>query len=186
MAVGGVAMVSFGTKKESDNDIETTWYGYVECIISTLIYSMQGVGAKYYGDKYFRRDLGLEMADDFLFMSGMGITSILCFWPGFFILDVAGIEEFVFPATMNDIITVVLPIILDGIFIGSYLLGITLSGPVLMSVGSLSVIPASFICDVWFHGLEVTGLAVCGSCLIFISFLLMQFPIKKIVPCIKG
>ena len=178
-------MVSFGTTTESDNDVETTWYGYLECLISTLIYSAQGVSTKYYGDKYFRHKLGLHLADDFLLMFGMGIFVFLFFWPAFFILDAAGIENFEFPTSKSDIITVILPVILDIIFIGSYMLGITLSGPVLMSVGSLSIIPVSFIVDVWLHGLEVTALAISGSFLIFCSFVLMQFPAYKIFPCIR-
>ena len=184
LAIGGVAMVSFGSSKESDNDVETTWFGYIECLISTLIYAIQGVATKYYGNRYFRHELGLELADDFLFMVGMAIFVFLTFWPGLIILNAIGIEMFVFPTTYQDIMTVILPVLLDGIFIGSYMAGITLSGPILISVGSLAVIPVSFIVDVWLHGLQVTVLAVCGSFLIFLSFIIMEMPIKKIMPCI--
>eukprot|EP01084_Bolivina_argentea_P158150 275529_1 len=183
LAVGGVAMVSFGTTKESDNDIQTKWYGYVECITSTILYATQGITTKYFGDKYFRHNL--EIADDFLLMVGIGIFVFIFFWPGLIILHMTGIETFSLPKTTQDILTVILPMLLDAIFVASYMTGITLSGPILMSLGSLTIIPVSFIVDVWLHGLEITIFAVIGSLLIFVSFIVIEIPTHKLVCCIE-
>eukprot|EP01084_Bolivina_argentea_P284348 487311_1 len=182
-AVAGVAMVSYGTTTESDNTVQTTWYGYVACLIAMLLQSAALVITKYFGNKYFRYNF--EMADNFVLMIGMGMCVFICFWPGLIVLDITRIEIFAFPKTYDDVITVVSPILIDSVYIGSLLTGITLTGPVFMSIGTLMIIPVSFIMDVWLHGLKVTLLAIIGSLLIFIGFIVIETPTKKLIPCVK-
>merc|ERR1712154_310947 len=122
---------------------------------------------------------------DFLLMFGMGMFAFLCLWPGFIVLNVTGIEPFALPQTYDDFVTIILPLLLDAVFIASFIIGITLNGAIFMSLGALAVIPASFVVDVWFHGLEVTWLAVIGSFFIFFSFVVIEIPTKKITACYK-
>eukprot|EP01083_Nonionella_stella_P001941 5584_1 len=181
LAVGGVSMVSFGTTIESDDEVEPSWYGYVLCIASTICFSIQTVSTKYFGDKYFRTKH--KLADNFLLMSGMGLFLFTCFWPGFIVLHYTGAEKFSLPTTYNEIMTCLIPVCLDAVYTASYMAGVTLGGTVFMSLGALAVIPISFIADVWLHGLDVTMLAVCGSLLIFISFIVIEIPTSKVIKC---
>eukprot|EP01084_Bolivina_argentea_P205924 351691_1 len=180
IAICGVALVSFGTKDDSSN-ITVTWYGYVIAIISMMGYALQTVLTKFYGDKYFRN--GLEIADDFMLLTLMGFACLLLLWPGIFVVDLINSnvfgESFIIPKTFDEIMAATLPIVLEAVFVASFMTGITLTSPMLISLSAMAVIPLSFALDVILHGIQITAMAIFGSLLIFASFIMIEMPIPK-------
>ena len=177
IAVCGVGLVSFGTQSSNDADVNVKWYGYVLCVVSTIVCAAQSVSTGYVGSKHFRKHM--EIADNFLLMVGMGLFAFLCFWPGMFILSAMGVEELVLPKNFDEMFEVLTICAMELVFSGGFMTGIALSGPIFMSLGTLSVIPLSFVADVWLHGLQITVSAVIGSILIIFSFVLIEIPMPK-------
>ena len=90
-----------------------------------------------------------------------GLTIVTLFWPFFFILDAAGIEKFEWP---NHDVWMMLGInmSLDCCFNLLLLLGINMTSPLFISVGSLLTVPASILSDKIAHNYMFPPLAWVG------------------------
>eukprot|EP01084_Bolivina_argentea_P035177 65253_1 len=178
-AFAGVICVSFGTTKEDRHDIKTTWYGIAFCLASTIIYAIESVLNKYLGNKYFRKHL--EVIDNFFLQIIMGFFVFIAIWPGIIVLHFTNIEIFALPGNnKNDILTVVLPALFQTVFVASWMTGITLTNPVIMSLGILMIIPCSYIVDVIIWELEITFVGVLGSLMIILSFVIIEIPKERV------
>ena len=177
-----VLLIGFGTSGESDKNAKNTWYGYVEVFISLVGYGLLEVYIAIVGKKHFSKkdDTKLDKINSKLFMQAM--MGILCFftlWPGLLILSLTGIEKFELPQNKADILSIVIPGLMDTCYAAAFIVGIALTNPVFMAIAQLLVIPVSFVYDAIFNGLTVTVLGVLGSLTIIIGFLVMELPIKK-------
>jgi len=117
-----------------------------------------------------------------LFMqSMMGLFCLLTFWPGIFIVDKIGLETFELPRNKADVIGIAVACGMDFVWGATFILGISLTNPVLMAMCGLLVIPLTFIVDIALFDLEITGMTIIGCILIVIGFTLMEAPIVKFI-----
>eukprot|EP01084_Bolivina_argentea_P248386 415464_1 len=185
----GVGLIGFGTDKQSDKEQKNTWYGILECLISTFGFGLLEVMIAIWGKKYFENSDNkskLENVNSKLLMQGiMGILCFLTLWPGMFVLDWTQIEVFELPKTQTDMLSIVLPSIMDTVYAGAFIIGISLTNPVFMAVCQLLVIPITFLYDVIFNGLKITYMGVLGTLFILVGFLLMELPLAKYFNSIK-
>ena len=182
----GVAFIAFGTNKESDNEQQNTWYGIVECLISTFALGITEVCVKIFGDKYFSQSTQSiqankkDIINSKIFLQALiGICCLCTMWIGIIILHLLGIETFELPKTKQDILIIGVPAIMDTIYAAAFIIGICVMNPVFIAVFQLLVIPITFIYDITFNGLSITTMSVCGALFIFVGFLLMELPITK-------
>ena len=178
----GVGLIGFGTSGQSDKNAHNTWYGYVELFISLTGYGLLEVYIAIVGKKHFSNDNDskLDKVNSKLFMEAM--IGFLCFftlWPGILILTWTEIETFQLPKSKADILSIVIPAIMDTLYAGAFIVGIAMTNPVFMAVAQLLVIPVGFMYDVMFNGLTITFFGVFGTLFILIGFLMMELPIKK-------
>ena len=99
--------------------------------------------------------------------------------PWFFdFLDATGLEPFELPETKADLIGLVVVACIELVWNACFVIGVSLTNPVLMSMVGLLIIPLTFIFDFAFYSLSVSKLTVCGSLLIVIGFILMESPMS--------
>jgi len=166
--VAGLVLVTFfgrsapvGKNKENGD-----FLGYIFVIISTLLYSFYEVLYK----KYAVDPKASSSASDAILTLGlMGLCNFLFLWPGVWIVHITGFETFELPPT-NVLIKMVISACLDGTFNILLLLGVMLTSPLLISVGSVLVIPGSILADFIVHHYVLPPLALFGIGLIIIGF----------------
>lgn len=192
VCLSGVAVVGYGTRNEKDDTKENTWYGIVEVLVGMVTFGFMEVVMSIVGTKHFS-DIGdglgtrLDKINSKVFMQAMmGIASIFTFWPGILILDVAKVEEFRLPQNKDEMLVLLIPALMDTVYAGALIIGIALTNPVFIAVAQLLVIPAGFMYDSMFNGLTVSAMAIVGSVLILIGFLIMELPVQKYVARWRG
>lgn len=103
----------------------------------------------------------------------IGVWSVLCLWPLFFILNVSKVEPFRFPSA--GVLEILLGnVVLDCAYNSLLLFGVALAGPLAMSVGCMLVVPASILADYFIHHTLLTPMAVGGVLLIVAGFVLLK------------
>jgi len=105
-------------------------------------------------------------------------------WPVFFILDASGAETFVWP-TAAQAQMVLLNCGLDIIYNGSLLFGIIASTPLVMSLGLITVVPASVVADWLVHGRVMSGQAIGGTFAILSGYLALQLQEGTVVGMLR-
>lgn len=104
----------------------------------------------------------------------IGLFNILLMWPGFLILSLTGVEEFITPpASVIGMLT------LNGIFgtvISDYLWArsVLLTSPLIASIGLALTIPLAILVDWAIHDLQFTFLYFIGSAAVLIGFILVN------------
>jgi len=175
IAIIGVILISFSSPSSSDKT--SSILGIILCVVAMTVFSLFEVLFKYFGHKYFR--FGYELSDTLLFQSGIGLMNLLLFWPFIIILHYTEFESFGLPSNYEELINgLLLPCFLDFLFTSSLLCGITLCGPIFMSIGLILVIPISFFCDIIIFQKEPISIinieSIAGACCIIIGFILIQ------------
>jgi drug/metabolite transporter (DMT)-like permease len=118
----------------------------------------------------------LVRAETSAFVVGaMGVWSLLTLWPVFFALHYSGVEAFELPPPPKARLLAV-NVVLDAVYNLALLLGIVVSSPLYMSLGSMLVVPATVAADWAVHGSLLGGQAGGGVALILTGFLLLQAP----------
>merc|ERR1712154_350078 len=112
-----------------------------------------------------------KLKNMFFFQFMMGCTILLCCWPGFFVLNYFGVEIFVFPSS-SEWCSVLILTALNVAWCASILIGVTFSGAMFMSIGTLLVIPFSYIVDVVLYDLVITKISFIGSLFVIFDFIL--------------
>ena len=114
----------------------------------------------------------------------MGIWSLLTLWPGFFLLHYTGIEPFELPSADKSRM-LALNTFLDALYNLLLLVGILITSPLYMSLGSMLVVPATVAADWLLHGKVLPPQAGGGVFLILCGFVLLQLPpgsLSKLLP----
>lgn len=165
VCVAGVIMVSvFGSqKKEKGEDNKIS--GYILVIVSTILYALYEVLYKKVSSICKRTSI----LDSLLFVGMMGIGNILFLWPFVIILHYTGVETFELP-NHEQLLALSLTAVLESLFSAFLLVGILLTSPLLMSVGSILTIPTSVVADVILHSYLLPPLAFVGIGLIICGF----------------
>ena len=109
------------------------------------------------------------------FIGSMGLFSLLTLWPFFFLLDRIGIEPFEWPS-VDKAKLLALNAGLDAIYNLLLLLGIVISSPLWMSIGTMLVVPATILADWALNGTVLTGQVAAGIVLILFGFIVLQLP----------
>eukprot|EP01083_Nonionella_stella_P023824 65890_1 len=171
----GVTLVSLGAPDANDNNQQNTWHGILECAVSAIMYGMYQVVVAIYARKYFSpHEDTLGKITSKLFMQGMiGLLTILTLWPGILILNAANIEPFKVP-NKSDLTDMALLCVMDTVYSGAIMVGISATNPVFMAITQLFVIPLTLSYDVLINGLTMTFLSVLGGIFIVGSFIVME------------
>lgn len=171
------------TKKVKQN----TWYGIVGAVADMFMFGLSEVmlgivSTKYYSNIGDNPHTPLNTINSKLLMQGvMGICCIFTFWIGIPILHFSGYETFELPRTRSEVLVLLIPAVMDMLFVCALIIGISLTNPVFIAVAQLMVIPVGFLYDSIFNGLTVSAMAIVGSVLIFIGFMIMELPVQKYV-----
>lgn len=106
-------------------------------------------------------------------LSLMGVWSILCLWPVFFILAALGVER---PQLPSPHIAGLLALnaLLDSLYNICLLLGIGLLSPLTMSLASVLVVPVSVLADWVLHGVRPGPSTGAGCAMLCLGFVMMQ------------
>ena len=188
VSLTGVALITlFGTGDSSNdgtikNETKTEQIlGIGLLLFSTITFSILETLVNYVGNKWFRKDRQIQ--DTLLLQSIMGLETLLIWWVLFFIWQWTGLESFELPSTKKQVVSIVFTSIMDLLYNGAYFVGITLLNAFLMAMSSLLVIPISFIALAIIYSDDPTVLGILGAIMIFIGFILLELPFKKIFPC---
>jgi len=175
-SVIGVAMISFlGQESEHNAVVNQNALGLVLCLSASVIYALMQVLMSRFEREHFDQDDHVQKLKDVLFFKFMmGAAVFLLWWPGFILLDVVGLETFVFPDSIEIWMNVMTLSVVVITFVIAYLIGITYSGALFMSVGTLLVVPTSYVVDIYLYDLNLSTFTVLGSSCIVVGFLLMQ------------
>ena len=186
----GVALISFYGNDNSSNDgtiknmtRSERFLGIGLLLFSTLTFSILETLINYIGNKWFRKDRQIQ--DTLLLQGIMGLETLLIWWIMFFIWDYTKLEPFEIPSEKKQIISIVFTAVVDLFYNLAYFMGITLLNAFLMAMSSLLVIPISFIALVIIYSDKPTVLGILGAILIFVGFVLLELPFKKISPCCR-
>ena len=172
----GVAMIScFGTESEDNPSVEPNTFGIVMVLCSAVIVALMQVMMHRVEQTHFDQEDSLQKLKDMLFFQFLiGTAVVTLWWPGFVVLDLLGIEPFMFPVGDEQWIKLFAFSALCFSFVIGWLIGITYRGALFMSLGILLVVPVSFVVDVWFYGLEISAVTIAGTVCVVVGFLLMQ------------
>ena len=70
---------------------------------------------------------------------------------------------------------------MDLVFTAAFFSAINLTNAFIVAMGTLLVVPTSYLADLIWHGYAVTTYAIIGSIFILVGFLLMEIPIVKYI-----
>eukprot|EP01095_Lingulamoeba_sp_RSL-Kostka_P014490 TRINITY_DN6328_c0_g1_i2.p1 TRINITY_DN6328_c0_g1~~TRINITY_DN6328_c0_g1_i2.p1 ORF type:complete len:346 (+),score=88.21 TRINITY_DN6328_c0_g1_i2:474-1511(+) len=114
-----------------------------------------------------------DIASSFLFLGSIGLFTGLIIWPGLFVVDYLGFEEFEWPtSTIWSIL--LLNIFWDCLQSIAILIGILFTNPLFIAIGCLTTIPASMIADLIIHNYTLPFLSFVGIFLIILGFILLN------------
>jgi drug/metabolite transporter (DMT)-like permease len=111
----------------------------------------------------------------FMMLGLAGVMTALCVWPVLLILDASGVEPFLWPSPAKWRLLLI-NASLDTIFNLCMLAGILASSPLVVSVGSMMVVPTSIIVDYILHGTVLHALAIVGVVLVVLGFVILKLP----------
>jgi drug/metabolite transporter (DMT)-like permease len=161
LCLGGVVIITvYGTNTDGN-----TLAGFIWVLASTLAYSLTET---LYGKLVHTQGVSLNFS--FLFIGLIGSITVLCFWPIIIIVNVTEYEIWQMP-TLFDLSYYVLYAFLDTIFNVGFFIGIHLTSPLFMAVGTLLTIPVSVLVDKFWHQIDLPYTAFIGMILVVLGFL---------------
>jgi len=164
VCVSGVVVVTLYSSQGDGNT--NTLLGFIWVLASTVVYSL---AETLYGKIIHSVD-GITTAFSFLFLGLIGFFTLIIFWPGVWIGNATKLEVWEFP-TLFVLGYYVLYAVLDTIFNAGFFVGIHLTSPLFMSVGTLLAIPLSVLVDKLWHNYLLPWQAFMGMLAIVIGFL---------------
>jgi len=173
VCIGGVILMSIASHQQEKSSGKGSVLGYALVVGSTLLYGLYEVLYKKFA-LHEETTSAQSTFDTMLFLGLTGAATILMFWPIILILNATHWEIFDFP--IWDVWVYLLSNGgLDCVFNIFLLLGIMLTSPLFISVGSLLTIPASIVADRIFHSFVLSPEALVGGGLIVLGFLGLNF-----------
>jgi len=161
ICVSGVVLLSLYGTDTTGNSVE----GIIWVLASTIVYSL---AETIYGKIIHNR--GVSWNFSFLFLGLMGAFTALFLWPVILIVHVTQYEVWEFPS-LFVLGYYVLYSFLDTIFNVGFFIGIHLTSPLFMAVGTLLTIPVSIIVDKFWHNIDLSWISGIGMILVVLGFL---------------
>ncbi|KAI1501317.1 hypothetical protein F5X99DRAFT_382830 [Biscogniauxia marginata] len=181
IAIAGVLVVAYGDSKEDGGDAAGA---SAEAGMRFLGNMIIGAGSVLYGlyEVLYKRlacppegtspTRGMIFAN--AFGSCIGLFTLLVLWIPLPILHVLGWETFELPSGRAALYLLV-SVVMNATFAGSFLVLISLTSPVLSSVASLLTIFIVAVADWAITGESMSAAAVLGGCMIVVAFLMLSW-----------
>lgn len=191
VAIAGVGLVSFQVMEDEEEGVGigvTTWWGIILALMACLISAVEGVYTKYLDQKQNYASLASDedsedeeergpwyaFKDSMVFSTAYSIMMGLSCWVFVVIFHYTGVEEFEMPGESEWLFVTVYYLTSD-LYETFECWGLFVAGPMFMEVGSVLVIPMSYIIGiirgtVWLDGsswLLIVGTFLCIVGVIF-------------------
>ncbi|WZH43833.1 NADP-dependent oxidoreductase domain-containing protein [Fusarium acuminatum] len=172
IAIAGVLVVAYGDTEEDTESVEAEnrFLGNLVIGIGSVLYGLYEVLYKRYACPPEGCSPGRGMIFANTFGSLIGIFTLTVLWIPLPILDFFNIEKFEIPATSTCWL-ILLAVLANATFSGSFLVLISLTSPVLSSVAALLTIFLVAIVDWMITGKPLSFAAIAGGSMIIVAFL---------------
>ncbi|KAF4986198.1 hypothetical protein FDECE_16068 [Fusarium decemcellulare] len=173
IAIGGVLVVAYGdTKTSGTADVEAgnRFLGNLVIGVGSVLYGLYEVLYKRYACPPEGVSPGRGMIFANTFGSCIGLFTLTVLWIPLPILDFLGIEKFELPVASTCWL-ILLAVLANATFSGSFLVLISLTSPVLSSVAALLTIFIVAIVDWMITGEPLSFAAILGGTMIIVAFL---------------
>ncbi|KAM5352569.1 hypothetical protein ACJ41O_005291 [Fusarium nematophilum] len=173
IAIAGVLVVAYGdTKGEGTQDVEAgnRFLGNLVIGVGSVLYGLYEVLYKRYAcpPEGVSPSRGMVFANTF--GSCIGLFTLTVLWIPLPILDLLGVEKFELPVASTCWL-ILLAVLSNATFSGSFLVLISLTSPVLSSVAALLTIFIVAIVDWMITGEPLSFAAILGGAMIIVAFL---------------
>jgi drug/metabolite transporter (DMT)-like permease len=172
IAIGGVLVVAYGDTKEGGESVEAgnRFLGNLVIGVGSVLYGLYEVLYKRYACPPEGCSPGRGMIFANTFGSLIGLFTLTVLWLPLPILDWLNIEKFEIPAASTCWL-ILLAVLSNATFSGSFLVLISLTSPVLSSVAALLTIFIVAIVDWMITGEPLSFAAIAGGAMIIVAFL---------------
>ncbi|CEI67143.1 hypothetical protein FVEN_g11015 [Fusarium venenatum] len=172
IAIGGVLVVAYGDTKEGAESVEASnrFFGNLVIGIGSVLYGLYEVLYKRYACPPEGCSPGRGMIFANTFGSLIGLFTLTVLWIPLPLLDFFNIEKFEIPEASTCWL-ILLAVLSNATFSGSFLVLISLTSPVLSSVAALLTIFLVAIVDWMITGEPLSFAAIVGGAMIIIAFL---------------
>ena len=177
VAIGGVLVVAYGDSGGSDGPdpaMSTRFLGNIIIGLGSVLYGLYEVLYKRYACPPDGVSPGRGSIFAMAFASLIGAFTLTVLWVPLPILHIMGIETFSLPSGSTAWL-LLLSVIANATFAGSFLVLISLTSPVLSSVASLLTIFVVAIVDWLFTGKPLSAASVIGGGLITVAFVMLSW-----------
>lgn len=124
-------------------------------------------------NKHSPMPLLLELEQSMGVMGLMGLVNLAFVWVFIPLLTTTKVEVFAWPDPGTAKI-IALNALLDSTFTAFLLFGVCITSPLVMSLGSMNVVPVSVLVDWMVHGVLPSPLAAIGICFVVVGFLIQN------------
>ncbi|RFN50585.1 hypothetical protein FIE12Z_5150 [Fusarium flagelliforme] len=172
IAIGGVLVVAYGDTKEGTESVEAgnRFFGNLVIGIGSVLYGLYEVLYKRYACPPEGCSPGRGMIFANTFGSLIGLFTLTVLWIPLPLLDWLNIEKFEIPEASTCWL-ILLAVLSNATFSGSFLVLISLTSPVLSSVAALLTIFLVAIVDWFITGEPLSFAAIVGGAMIIVAFL---------------
>eukprot|EP01126_Amoeba_proteus_P024738 TRINITY_DN2484_c0_g1_i5.p1 TRINITY_DN2484_c0_g1~~TRINITY_DN2484_c0_g1_i5.p1 ORF type:complete len:316 (+),score=40.16 TRINITY_DN2484_c0_g1_i5:390-1337(+) len=164
VCVGGILIVSFLGSNSAGSSKSSTPVGLLMVTLSMVLYAVFEV----FYSLFTKRQA--STSTNLLNLGLMGLCTAFLLWPVVVIVHYTGYETFELPVG-TDLEVAVVNLLLDLVLNASLLVGVHISSPLFMSVGSQLTIPASILADKIFHNILPPKRVYVGMVMIVVGFL---------------
>lgn len=174
IAIAGVLVVAYGDTKGGGRRDDATsaggrFLGNIVIGVGSILYGLYEVMYKRFACPPDGVSPGRGTSFAITFASLIGLFTLTVLWIPMPILHVLGIEKFVVPDASTGWLILV-AVLNNAIFSGSFLVLISLTSPVLSSVAALLTIFLVAIVDWLIHGEPLSAAAIVGGSMIIVAF----------------
>lgn len=173
IAILGVLVVAYGDTKGSGDDADTgaksRFLGNMVIGVGSVLYGLYEVLYKRFACPPEGTSPGRGVTFAITFGSLMGLFTLVVLWIPLPILHIMNIEKFELPDTATCWL-ILLAVLSNAVFSGSFLVLISLTSPVLSSVAALLTIFLVALVDWFITGEPLSWAAIVGGTMIIVAF----------------
>ncbi|KAK7403213.1 hypothetical protein QQX98_011030 [Neonectria punicea] len=172
IAIAGVLVVAYGDTKPGTKDVEASnrFFGNLVIGVGSVLYGLYEVLYKRFACPPEGVSPGRGMIFANTFGSCIGLFTLTVLWVPLPIIHFLGIEKFELPIASTCWL-ILLAVLANATFSGSFLVLISLTSPVLSSVAALLTIFIVAIVDWFITGEPLSYAAIFGGAMIVVAFL---------------
>ncbi|KAK7431753.1 hypothetical protein QQZ08_001690 [Neonectria magnoliae] len=172
IAIAGVLVVAYGDTKPGTQDVEASnrFFGNLVIGVGSVLYGLYEVLYKRFACPPEGVSPGRGMIFANTFGSCIGLFTLTVLWVPLPIIHFLGIEKFELPVASTCWL-ILLAVLANATFSGSFLVLISLTSPVLSSVAALLTIFIVAIVDWFITGEPLSYAAIFGGAMIVVAFL---------------